>query len=69
MNLFILSLAPVIIIAGYVYFRDKYEREPIRLLIFALLAGALTVIPILLGVLMIGIIQVRRSQDSKVFMG
>ncbi|MBT3385067.1 MAG: PrsW family intramembrane metalloprotease [Prolixibacteraceae bacterium] len=47
MNLFILSLAPVIIIAGYVYFRDKYEREPIRLLIFALLAGALTVIPIL----------------------
>ena len=47
MSLFILALAPVLIIAGYVYFRDKYEKEPIRLLIFSLLAGALTVIPIL----------------------
>ncbi len=47
MNLLILSLAPVVIIAAYIYFRDKYEKEPFRLLFFALLAGALTVIPIL----------------------
>ena len=47
MNLFILALAPVVIIAVYIYFRDKYEKEPIRLLLFALLAGAVTVIPIL----------------------
>jgi len=47
MNLIILSLAPVFIIAGYIYFRDKYEKEPIRLLLLALLAGALTVIPII----------------------
>ena len=47
MNLLLISLAPVFIIAGYIYFRDKYEREPIKLLIFALGAGALTVIPIL----------------------
>lgn len=47
MNLIILSLAPVLIIAGYIYFRDKYEKEPIKLLIFALLAGAIIVIPIL----------------------
>ena len=47
MNLLILSLAPVFIIAGYIYFRDKYEKEPIRLLLFALLAGAITVVPIL----------------------
>ena len=47
MNLLILSLAPVLIIAGYIYFRDKYEKEPIKLLLFALLAGGLTVIPIL----------------------
>ncbi len=47
MELLILSLAPVFIIAGYVYFRDKYEKEPLRLLLFALLAGAVTVIPIL----------------------
>lgn len=48
MNLFILSLAPVVIIAAYIYFRDKYEKEPLRLLIFALISGALTVIPILI---------------------
>ncbi len=48
MNLLILSLAPVFIIAAYIYFRDKYEKEPLRLLLLALLAGALTVIPILI---------------------
>jgi RsiW-degrading membrane proteinase PrsW (M82 family) len=47
MDLIVLSLAPVFIIAGYIYFRDKYEREPIRLLMLALLFGALTVIPIM----------------------
>jgi protease PrsW len=46
MNLLILSLAPVFIIGGYIYFRDKYEKEPIRLLLLALLSGALTVIPV-----------------------
>lgn len=47
MNLLILSLAPVFIIGAYIYFRDKYEKEPIRLLLLALFLGALTVIPIL----------------------
>lgn len=47
MNLLILSLAPVVAIALYIYFRDKYEKEPIRMLFFALLVGALSVIPIL----------------------
>jgi RsiW-degrading membrane proteinase PrsW (M82 family) len=47
MSLIVISLAPVLIIAGYIYFRDKYEKEPIRLLLLALLGGGLTVIPIL----------------------
>ena len=47
MSLLVLSLAPVLIIAVYIYYRDKYEKEPIKLLLFALLAGGLTVIPIL----------------------
>lgn len=41
-----LALAPVFIILFYVYFRDKYEKEPIGLLLKALLAGALITIPI-----------------------
>lgn len=47
MGLLIVALAPVVIIASYVYFRDKYEKEPIKLLILALVCGGLTVIPIL----------------------
>lgn len=47
MVLFLMALAPVVIIASYIYYRDKYEKEPIWLLIKALIAGGLTVIPIL----------------------
>lgn len=47
MNLIVLALAPVFIIAGYVYFRDKYEKEPLHLLLLALLFGVISVIPIL----------------------
>lgn len=47
MDLIVLSLAPVLIIAGYVYFRDKYEKEPIRLLLLSLFFGALIVIPVM----------------------
>lgn len=48
MNLLALATAPIIIILVYVYIRDKYEKEPMGLLLKALLAGALTTIPILL---------------------
>ena len=47
MDLLILSLAPVFIIAGYIYYRDKYEKEPLKLLWKALLAGAIIVIPVI----------------------
>jgi RsiW-degrading membrane proteinase PrsW (M82 family) len=47
MDLLIISLAPVFIIGGYIYFRDKYEKESIQLLLLALFLGALTVIPVM----------------------
>ncbi len=47
MNLLVIALAPVLIILIYVYVRDKYEKEPIGLLIKALLAGAFAVVPIM----------------------
>lgn len=47
LKLLILALAPVLIIAIYVYYRDKYEKEPIGLLLKALGAGILITIPIL----------------------
>lgn len=47
MKLLILSLAPVFIILAYVWFRDKYEKEPLSLLIKALIAGGLVIIPVM----------------------
>ena len=48
MRLLLFAIAPVLIIATYVYVRDKYEREPLGMLLKALLAGALATIPIIM---------------------
>ena len=48
MNLILISLAPVFIIAAYIYYRDKYEKEPWRVLSRALLIGLLITLPIIL---------------------
>lgn len=48
MILLVLALAPVLIILFYVYIRDKYEKEPIGLLLKAFFSGAFIVIPILI---------------------
>lgn len=47
MKLLIIAIAPVAIIATYVYFRDKYEKEPVGRLLLALLAGCLVPLPVL----------------------
>ena len=41
------SLAPVFIILFYIWFRDKYEREPLGMLIKALLMGIVIVLPVI----------------------
>jgi len=45
-SLLFISIAPIIIVALYVYIRDKYEKEPIGALIKALLSGVIIVFPI-----------------------
>jgi len=47
-SLLFISLAPVIIIAFYIYTRDTYEKEPIYLLLKALLIGFLIALPVVL---------------------
>ncbi len=44
-TLLILSLAPVFILLAYVYFRDKYEKEPFGLILRGFIAGALILFP------------------------
>ena len=46
MQLFSLALAPAFIVAFYIYIRDKYEKEPIKLLITGLVFGAFILVPI-----------------------
>ncbi|WP_397362958.1 PrsW family intramembrane metalloprotease [Olleya sp. R77988] len=41
MNLIALALAPVAIIIIYIYYKDKYEKEPKRLLLISFLLGAI----------------------------
>ncbi|MCL2462650.1 MAG: PrsW family glutamic-type intramembrane protease [Defluviitaleaceae bacterium] len=45
-KLFALGLAPTIICLIYMYIRDKYEKEPLRLLILGVVYGALITAPI-----------------------
>ena len=53
-RLILLAIAPVIAIAFYVYIRDKYEKEPVRLLLIALFAGIICAIPVLLIEILLG---------------
>lgn len=56
MDILLVSLAPVAIIAFYVWFRDKYEREPVRMVLLAMLAGALIVFPVMVAENLISLI-------------
>lgn len=42
----IIALAPVFIIAFYIYFRDKYEKEPWPLLLKAMFLGVIIAFPV-----------------------
>jgi RsiW-degrading membrane proteinase PrsW (M82 family) len=46
-TLLTLGIAPALICLFYIYIRDKYEKEPIRLLFIGVLAGALISLPII----------------------
>ena len=41
MNLLLLAIAPVIMIILYIYFKDKYEKEPKRLILYCFLFGGI----------------------------
>ena len=45
LSLLALAIAPGIAISMYIYFKDKHEKEPLKLLIISFILGALSVIP------------------------
>lgn len=67
MNLLILSLAPVFIIAGYVYMRDKYEREPVSLLLKGLFLGAIITLPVVFMESLLSLITFENTVIMKAF--
>ncbi len=46
-TLILLASAPILVCAFYIFIRDKYEKEPIMLLVVGLALGAVSTIPIL----------------------
>lgn len=65
--LLIASLAPVIILLAYIYIKDRYQKEPLKMLLKALLGGVLAGISvvILLSTLRFAEIQVFSSSFSQ----
>jgi protease PrsW len=43
-----IAIIPVIAILLFIYFRDKFEKEPLGLLILTVLAGALAAVPVII---------------------
>jgi protease PrsW len=48
MTILLISIAPVVLILLYINYRDKYEKEPFGMLMKAMLAGAIIVIPVVI---------------------
>jgi RsiW-degrading membrane proteinase PrsW (M82 family) len=48
MTILFISFAPIVLILIFVYYRDKYEKEPLGLLLKSLAIGAFITLPILL---------------------
>lgn len=46
MYLLLLALAPAVLLMLYVYFRDKYEKEPVGLILKGILLGAIIIFPV-----------------------
>lgn len=47
-GLLAIAMAPAIVIMVWIYIKDKYEREPVGLLIMSFLLGVLSIIPAIL---------------------
>ena len=46
MYLLLLALAPAILLMVYLYFRDRYEKEPISLILRGMLLGVIVIFPV-----------------------
>ena len=52
LELVAVALAPIVFLAWFIYTRDRYEREPRRLIVKTFLLGAILVIPVVVAELL-----------------
>lgn len=62
MGLLALAIAPGIAICLFIYFKDKYNREPLGLLVFSFFLGILSILPAV-------IVQILLTKPVERFMG
>ena len=61
--LVLMSVAPGILIAWYVYSRDRYEKEPRHLLVGCFLLGMLGVVPPVMVEILVNMVGFQKSTD------
>lgn len=49
LELIVVALAPIVFLAWFIYTRDRYEREPRRLIVKTFLVGAILVVPVVIA--------------------
>jgi RsiW-degrading membrane proteinase PrsW (M82 family) len=52
LELVVVALAPIVFLAWFVYTRDRYEREPRRLIVKTFVLGAILVVPVIVAELL-----------------
>ena len=67
--LIIISLLPVFLLFAYVYHKDKCEKEPLRMLLKALLFGTLSTIPAILLEKFLGQLNIFAGQGRPILSG
>lgn len=65
LKLITLTFAPVLAIIIYVYFKDKYEKEPLHLLFKCFFLGVLSIIPAILLEIIAGKLSIFTGTDFK----
>lgn len=47
--LFAISIFPVLLLGSYIYYKDRFQKEPLKMLLKALLFGCISVLPAMLA--------------------
>jgi len=61
-DLVVIAIAPIVFLAWFIYTRDRYDREPRRLIVKTFLVGAVLVVPVIVAEL-VGSLIIPASDD------